>query len=78
MRRVPTTFAVAVTAGMFVPLAVMMEVPGATPVIGTVTVVAVAKMVTVAGTVAAPGVPELRLMTTPPAGAGTDRVSVRF
>ena len=70
--------AVAVTAGMFVPLAVMIEDPGATPVTGTVTVVVVAKMVTVAGTVATPGVPELRLMTTPPTGAGEESVKVRL
>ena len=74
----PTTLAVAVTAGMFVPLAVMREDPAATPVIGTVTVVAVARIVTVAGTVAAPGVPEVRLITTPPTGAGEESVSVRF
>ena len=69
--------AVAVTAGMFVPLAVMTEEPGATPVTGTVTVEVPAKMVTVAGTEAAPGVPETRLMITPPAGAGTESVRAR-
>ena len=30
------------------------------------------------GTVAVAGVPELRLITRPPAGAAADRVSVRF
>jgi hypothetical protein len=34
--------------------------------------------VTVEGTVAVAGVPELRLMIMPPAGAAADKVSVRF
>ena len=37
-----------------------------------------AAMVTVAGTVAAPLLSELRFTTTPPAGAGEERFKVRF
>ena len=53
-------------------------VPNATPVTGTLTVVAPAMKVTVVGTVAVAGVPELRLIMIPPAGAAADKVSVRF
>ena len=52
--------------------------PAATPVTGTVTVVALAAMVTVAGTVAAAMAEELRLTVSPPVGAGPDKVRVRF
>ena len=76
--KVPMTVAVALTGGRLVPDAVMLEVPAATPVTGTATEVAPARMVTVAGTVAAAVLLESRLMTTPPVGAGTERFSVRF
>lgn len=52
--------------------------PNATPVTGTLTVVAPEPKDTVAGTVAVAGVLELTLMVMPPAGAAADRVSVRF
>jgi FlaG/FlaF family flagellin (archaellin) len=47
--------------------------PAATPVTGTFTLVAPAANVTLAGTVATPVLPELRLMLTPLAGAGAER-----
>jgi hypothetical protein len=52
--------------------------PCATPVTGTVAVVAPAAKVTVAGTVAAAVLLELRLTVTPPVGAAADKVSVKF
>src|SRR3954447_11963527 len=52
--------------------------PAATPVTGTVAVVTPAAKATVAGTVATAGLSELTLMVTPPAGAGADKVKVRF
>lgn len=51
--------------------------PVATPVTGTGTLVAFVGKLTVAGTVAIDGLAELRLITSP-AGAGDDRLSVRF
>src|SRR5437588_10813894 len=59
-------------------LAWIVVVPSATPVTVTVALVALAAMVTVAGTVATPVLLELRFITTPPAGAGADKFSVRF
>jgi hypothetical protein len=61
-----------------VPDAVMRAVPVATPVTGTAAVVAPARIVTEAGTVAAAVLPEARATVTPPAGAATDSVTVRF
>jgi hypothetical protein len=59
-------------------LAWMTVEPVATPVTGTLTLVAFAANVTVAGTVATPGLSELTLTITPPGGAGDDRFNVRF
>src|SRR5579884_3524288 len=59
-------------------LAVMMADPGATPVIGTVALVALAANVTVAGTVAAAVLFDDRLNVKPEAGAATDNTSVTF
>ena len=56
----------------------MVAVPGVTLVTATLTVVALAAKVTVAGTVATPVLLELKLMVKPPAGAGADRFKVRF
>jgi hypothetical protein len=50
----------------------------ATPVTGTVVVVALAANVAVAATVATAVLLELTLTVRPPAGAGCDKVSVRF
>ena len=53
--------------------------PAATPVTETIAVVAFSGMVTVAeATVAAAVLLELTLRISPPAGAGPERVSVRF
>jgi hypothetical protein len=57
-------------------LAVIVAVPAATPVIGTVTLVAFASIVTVAGTVALAVLLELRVIVRPPAGAGAERSNV--
>jgi hypothetical protein len=59
-------------------LAWIVAEPAATPVTGTVAVVPPAAMFAVAGTVAAAVLLELKLIVTPPAGAGADRVNVRF
>src|SRR5271154_141162 len=74
-----TSLTVAVALGRFgaVVLAVIVAVPGNTPVTGTFTVVALAAKVTVAGTVATVASLEARLITNP-AGAGADNVSTRF
>jgi hypothetical protein len=55
----------------------MVVVPGVTLVTGTVTLFAFGANVTLAGTVATPGVVELRLTVRPAAGAGADKFSVR-
>jgi hypothetical protein len=70
------TFAVADTR--LAPLARITVDPGATPVTGTVVVVAEGANTAVAGTVATPVLSEARLTIKPPAGAGADNVSVRF
>jgi hypothetical protein len=60
-------------------LARITDVPGATPVTDTVTVVSFSGMLTVGeATVATPVLLELTLNVKPPAGAGPDKVSVRF
>ncbi len=56
----------------------MVADPTATPVTGTVTLVAPAGKLMVDGTVAVPVLSELRLMVKPAAGAAPDSVSVRF
>src|ERR1700736_6527100 len=58
-------------------LAVIVADPGVTPVTGTVTLVAPAANVTVAGTVATPVLLELRLAVSP-AVAPADRFKVKF
>ena len=70
----------AVALAMFgaAALAVMVALPGAMGVTGTLTVVAEAANVTVAGTVAAPVLLEVRFIVRPPAGAGPDRLNARF
>jgi len=74
-----TTVTLAVVSAMLGrELAWMVVVPGVTLVTGTVTLVALAAIVTVAGTVATPVLLELKLKATPPAGAGADKFSVRF
>jgi hypothetical protein len=52
--------------------------PIATPVTGTLTLIAPAANVTLAGTVAAAVLVELRLMIKPVDGAGPERFNVRF
>jgi len=59
-------------------LAWITEAPGAIAVTGTGTVVAPARNVTVAGTVAALVLLDERFTVVPPAGAGADKVRVRF
>ena len=67
-----------VSARYGVALACIVAVPGTTPVTATAAVVALAANVTVAGTVAIDVLLELKLTVSPPAGAGPERVSVRF
>ena len=57
--------------------AVIVVWPAATPVATKVTVLALAGIVTVAGTVATPVLLELRLRVMPPVGAVVDKVSVK-
>jgi len=59
-------------------LAVIVDVPLRTPVMGTFTVVAVGAKLTEPGTVAALVFDDPRLTVRPPAGAGADRVNVTF
>ena len=59
-------------------LARIVVVPAATPVTGTVTVVALAGMVAVVGTAAVAADEELRVTVRPPVGAGPDKVRVRL
>ena len=58
-------------------LAWIVVVPAATPVTGTVVVVAFPAKVTLDGTVAAPALVELSAIVKPLAGAGADKVKVR-
>jgi hypothetical protein len=59
-------------------LAWIVAEPGATPVTGTVTTLKPGEKLTVAGTVTAFVLLEVRFTITPPRGAGADSVSVRF
>jgi hypothetical protein len=68
----------AVALGIPGALAMMTAEPAATPVTGTGTLVAPATKFTLPGTVATPVLLEFRLTAKPPAGAGVDRLSVRF
>lgn len=72
------TLMLAVASARFGPLARITVEPGATPVTGTLTLVLFCAIVTFAGTVAAPGLSELRLTVTPPAGASPESVRVKF
>ena len=56
----------------------MVDDPGATPVTGTLALVALAAKVTLVGTVAAAALLEVRLNVNPEAGAGTDKLSARL
>jgi len=74
-----TTVTLAVASAMFGALArIVTGPPCATPVTGTGTLVEPAGITTVAGTVATPVLLELTFSVTPPAGAGAERVRVRF
>jgi len=73
------TVTLAVASGMLgEELAWITELPKASAVTGTATVVAPSVNVTVGGTVATAWFDELRLIVTPPDGAGAESVSVRF
>jgi hypothetical protein len=74
----PITVTVAVPLVAPGVLAVMVVVPPATPVTGTVAVVALAANVALAGAVATLAFAEFTLTVSPPAGAGEDNVNVRF
>lgn len=74
-----TTVTVAFISGMLGrELARMMDFPSATLVTGTVTLVAFAAKVALAGTVATVVSLELKLTINPPVGAGAERFNVRF
>lgn len=75
--RVTTETAAVVSARFGRELAWSVVEPVATPVTGTFTLMALVGKLTVAGTLATDGLSELRL-TTRPAGAGDDRLRVRF
>ena len=74
------TVIAAVALAMFgaAALAVMVALPCAMGITGTLTVVAEAANVTVAGTVAASVLLDVRFTVKPPAGAGPDRFNARF
>ena len=72
------TVMVAVALARLGPLAVIVAEPVPIAVTGTLTLILFAGMVTVGGTVATPGLLELRLIVCPPAGAAADKLSVRF
>jgi hypothetical protein len=76
--RVVTVTVAVVSARFGKELAWIVAVPPATLVTGTLTVVEPARMVTIAGTVAALVLLELKLTVMPPLGAGDERVNVRF
>jgi len=56
----------------------MVVVPPTKPVTGTATEVPPAAKVAVAGTVAVPGLSDVKVTVKPPAGAGAERVRLRF
>jgi hypothetical protein len=69
----------AVTSAMFGRLLAWIKAePAATPVTGTLVLVAPGPKATVSGTVATPVLLELKLIVKPLAGAAAERVSVRF
>ena len=72
------TVTLAVVTPKFGVLAVIVAEPAPTPVTGTLTLVPNAPNVTTAGTVATPGLVEVKLAVSPPAGAGPDRFRVIF
>lgn len=72
------TLAVALTTLAALELAVMTADPAATPVTGTLTLVAPWGIVTELGTVAAAVLLERSVIATPPAGAAAERLSVAF
>jgi hypothetical protein len=72
------TVTLAVAVPKFGVLAVIVAEPCATPATVTLTLLAPAAKVTVAGTVATPVLLELRLAVSPPAGAIPDRFNVKF
>src|ERR1035441_2577959 len=75
----PTRVTLAVLSAMFGRLlAWMIAEPAAMAVTGTVTTLEPGEKLTVAGTVTALMLLEVRLTITPPAGAPADSVSVRF
>ncbi len=71
-----TTFTFAIPLAKFGALAVMVALPGATPVTGTVTV-PLGETEIVEGTVATPELEDSKLTVTVADGAG-DKVNVRF
>lgn len=73
------TVMLAVVLGRFgaAVLAVMVLAPNPTPVTTTLAEVAPVAKLTLAGTVATVGVPELRFTVKPPAGAGPERLRAR-
>ena len=73
-----TVTVVVASATNGVALAWITAVPSETEVTGTLTLVAEAGKVTVPGTVATPGVSELRFTINPVDGAGADRVRFTF
>ena len=74
-----STVTLAVTSAMFGRLLAWITAePAATPVTGTLVLVAPGPKATVSGTVATPVLLELKLIVKPPAGAAAERVSVRF
>lgn len=66
------TVTLAVVSAIFAPLAWITVEPPETPVTGTFTLLTPALMKTVDGTVATPGLEELRFSVTPAAGAGPE------
>ena len=72
------TVTLAVALGMSCALAVIVVEPALTPCTATVAVVAFAAIDAVAGTFTMPPGLALRLTVSPPAGAGPDRVTVKF
>ena len=72
------TVTLVVASGMLVPLAWITEEPGVPLVTGTFALAAPAGKVTVGGTLATPGLLELRVMVRPVDGAAAERFSTAF